>query len=74
MNVYFLPRPGRTELATRPLQSLVRDYPETLANLRDRGVVPEDFAELEVGDLHDPEAILDELESATRWRPERATA
>ncbi|MEX2530174.1 MAG: hypothetical protein WD960_05315 [Gemmatimonadota bacterium] len=74
MNVYFLPRPERAELATRPLQSIVRDYPETLAYLRKQGVAPEDFAELEVGDLYDPELLLDELESVTRWRPERATA
>lgn len=74
MKIPFLPRPSREDLATRSLQAIVRDYPETLEGLRDFGLSPEDYGDGRLADLDDPTDLLNELEVATAWRPGTATA
>lgn len=69
MKIPFRPRPSREDLATQPLHVLIRDYPETLENLRGHGVIPEEFGDLRLEEFENPEMILDELESVTAWRP-----
>jgi hypothetical protein len=69
VRIPFLPRPSRRDLASRPLHVLVRDYPETLADLRDYGIAPEAFGDLSIEELEDRDFILDALEEATAWRP-----
>lgn len=69
MKMPFLPRPSRRDLESRPLHVLVRDYPETLANLRQYGLQPEDFGDRRLEEFEDREFILDALEDATAWRP-----
>lgn len=74
MRIPFLPRPSREELASRPLHVVVRDYPETLENLREYGVSPEEFGDACLGQFEDAADLLDELEVVTSWRPSMGNA
>ncbi len=69
MKIPFRPRPSREELASQPLHVIVRDYPETLEDLQAHGVSPEEFGDRTLEEFDDPIALLDDLESATAWRP-----
>ncbi|TVP58840.1 MAG: hypothetical protein EA351_02740 [Gemmatimonadales bacterium] len=70
----FHPRPSREELATWPLQVIVRDFPETLAILRDHGLMPEELGEQTMRDIPGGGALLDGLEEQTAWRPQPVRA
>lgn len=69
MRVPFLPRPSREELFTSPLHTIVRDFPETLADFRAHGVELEDVGDHTLEEFDDPVALLDDLEASTFWRP-----
>ncbi len=70
MQARFEPRPDRDRLTSTPLHVVVRDYPETLAVLRERGV---DLGARGAGPLTDldegREALVRALLEATAWRP-----
>lgn len=74
MRPVFLPRPTREHLATQPLHVIVRDYPETLEELRGWGVLPEEMGERTVLEVDPEEGLLDDLEALTAWRPGPAQA
>jgi hypothetical protein len=74
VTAFFLPRPSRDFLRESPLHVVVRDFPETLEDLREWGVQPEKMGDQTAGEI-DPEGrLLDDLESATAWRPGPAEA
>lgn len=74
MKLPFLPRPTREELVSRPLHVIVRDYPETLEDLRAHGVSPEELGDRTLEDFENPFPLLEDLEAATAWRPGVGTA
>ena len=66
-------RPARDALLALPLHVVVRDYPETLAVLRGRGVDPSDAGGRSLTRVlamrEDGDAFLSELLTAVAWRP-----
>jgi hypothetical protein len=70
----FLPRPSRDFLRESPLQIVVRDFPETLEEIRAWGVRPEEMGDQTALDVDPEEALLDGLEALTAWRPGPASA
>jgi hypothetical protein len=74
MKLPFQPRPTREELFTSPLHVIARDFPETLQEFRAHGVSIEEFGDRTLEDFDDPDAILDDLEASTAWRPGSASA
>ena len=53
---------------------IARDFPETLAEFQAHGVSLEHFGDRTLQEFLDPEAILDDLEASTAWRPGSASA
>lgn len=74
MKLPFRPRPSREELVTLPLQVIVQDFPETLEDFRDHGVLPEEFGERTVRDLPHSAELLEGLAARTAWRPQPVRA
>lgn len=74
MKIPFLPRPSREDLFRSPLQTIARDFPETLEEFRTHGVSLDEFGDRTLEDFDDPVAILDDLEASTAWRPGIALA
>lgn len=61
--------PARSELAALPVNVLVRDFPETLAVLRDAGVDVPRFGGGPVAEAtDDASALLDALRQTIAWR------
>jgi hypothetical protein len=70
----FLPRPSRDFLRTSPLHVVVRDFPETLEDIRAWGVTPAEMGAHTAEDVDPAGGLLAELEAATAWRPGPAEA
>jgi len=67
------PPPGPAELAALPIHVVVRDYPETLAVLRDAGVdVPALGGSTLAEAVPEPGPLLDAIRAVTAWRAEMA--
>jgi hypothetical protein len=68
-------RPARDALLALPLHVVVRDYPELLAVLRERGVDPGGAGGRSLARIlaarEDGEALLSALLTAVEWRPRR---
>lgn len=66
--------PDRAALAATPLHVVVRDFPETLAVLRRRGVDVPHLGGLPLSRAggHDAGAVLDAVADAIVWRAEDA--
>jgi hypothetical protein len=74
MRAFFHPRPTRELLGSAPLHVIVRDFPETLEEIRDWGVLPHEMGERTAEEI-DPEGrLLDTLQALTAWRPGPADA
>lgn len=69
MKNYFQPRPSRRDLAKLPLHVIVRDFPETLAPLRQLGLPLEALGARTPSELEDADVVLDAVEAGIRWRP-----
>jgi hypothetical protein len=74
MKGFFLPRPTRDFLRTTPLHVVVRDFPETLEDLREWGVQPEMMGDRTADEVDPGGDLLADLEAATAWRPGPAEA
>ncbi len=74
MKGFFLPRPTRAFLSTSPLHVVVRDFPETLEDLREWGVLPEEMGDRTAAQVDPAGGLVDDLEAATAWRPGPAEA
>ena len=64
-----LPRVGRDRIRRMPAHVMVRDYPESLAPLLDRGVDLDRVGASPVGGFADPE-LMAEIERVIAWRPQ----
>lgn len=65
--------PDRVELASRPLHLLVRDWPETLAVLREHGVDVAAQGGRPPSELRpENDTLIQALEQATAWRASRS--
>ena len=68
MKIASLPRPSRAELGGSPLHVIVRDFPETLAELRGAGVPVQELGHRRLGEIEDASRLLDRLEASVAWR------
>ena len=48
---------------------IARRLPETLAEFKHTAISLEHFGDRSLQEFEDPEAILDDLEASTAWRP-----
>lgn len=63
------PRAPRQRIRAMPAHVMVREYPETLALLRRRGVDLDRVGTHRVGEFADPKLVA-EIEETILWRPE----
>jgi hypothetical protein len=74
MTGFFLPRPTREFLRSSPLHVVIRDFPETLVDIREWGVLPEEMGDRTADDVDPRGKLVDDLEASTAWRPGPARA